>query len=86
MHSIPCRHPNAKGVRHFYFQKRSRSRDIFKDLSKPEKSNKGKPDDSKEVQIEDPEIFKNAVCIGQENFNNFRVAFEPMLCYDTVEI
>ena len=38
-------------------------RDIFKDLTKLEKSYKGKTDDGEEMQIEDLEIFENVAYI-----------------------
>ena len=38
-------------------------RDIFKDLTKLEKSYKGKTDDGEELQIEDLEIFENVAYI-----------------------
>lgn len=38
-------------------------RDIFKDLSKLEKSYKGKTEDGEEFQIEDLEIFENVAYI-----------------------
>ena len=38
-------------------------RDIFKDLTKLEKSYKGKTDDGEEMQIEDLEIFENVAYV-----------------------
>ena len=38
-------------------------RDIFKDLTKLERSDKGKTDDGEEMQIEDLEIFENVAYI-----------------------
>ena len=45
-------------------------RDIFKDLSKLEKSYKGKTKDGNEFQIEDLEIFENVVYIMAYHADN----------------
>ena len=45
-------------------------RDIFKDLSKLEKSYKGKTEDGEEFQIEDLEIFENVAYIMAYHADN----------------
>lgn len=45
-------------------------RDIFKDLSKLEKSYKGKTEDGEEFQIENLEIFKNVAYIMAYHADN----------------
>lgn len=45
-------------------------RDIFKDLSKLEKSYKGKTEDGEELQIEDLEIFENVAYIMAYHADN----------------
>ena len=45
-------------------------RDIFKDLTKLEKSYKGKTDDGEEMQIEDLEIFENVAYVMAYHADN----------------
>ena len=63
---VPCR--SSATIPRLYRAKFKR--DIFKDLSKLEKSYKGKTEDEDEFQIEDLEIFENVAYIMAYHADN----------------
>ena len=59
-------------------------RDIFKDLTKLEKSYKGKTENGEELQIEDLEIFENVASVKARAF--FHIAAEDLSHFHSSKI